>query len=253
MTTTSLNESTARSKPNASPAYQVVMLILCLYALAALAVETAVKVDPQIRAVLEYADYAVCMLFLVDFFLTLWFAPDRLRYLMTWGWLDLLSSIPALDVARWGRLARMLRIFRVLRALRATKLIATAVLHRRAQNTFLAASLMALLLLVFSSVAILHFETDPSSNIKTAEDAVWWALTTVTTVGYGDRFPVTAEGRFVAGILMCAGVGLFGTFSGFLASWFLESKGEDRSEIEALRQEIVALRAALGAEKGTPS
>jgi voltage-gated potassium channel len=256
MSTTPLTSPTdaSPSKPQVSATYQFVMVVLCLYALLALAVETTVRIDPQIRGVLEYADYAVCTIFLFDFFLSLWRAPRRLHYFLTWGWLDLLSSFPALDIARWGRIARVLRVLRVLRGLRATKLIAAAVLRRRAQNSFLAASLIALLLVVFSSVAALHFETDPASNIKTAEDAIWWSLTTITTVGYGDRFPVTAEGRFVAAILMCAGVGLFGILSGFLASWFLESgNNSGNAEIEALRQEIVSLREAIthGVKNGT--
>jgi voltage-gated potassium channel len=113
----------------------------------------------------------------------------------------------------------------VLRGLRGAKLPAAVVLRQRAQNTFLAASLVALLLMVFCSIAILHFENVPQSNIKTADDAIWWAFATITTVGYGDR-PIPPEGRFVAAILMCAGVGLFGTFSGFLAACFYRPGGQ---------------------------
>ena len=153
----------------------------------------------------------------MDFFVSVRRAPDRWKYLITWGWLDLLSSVPTIDVVRWGRAARVVRVFRVLRGLRATKIVSGLILHRRAENTFLAASLIAMLLIIFCSVAALHFEVDPDSNIKTAEDAIWWAFATIATVGYGDRYPVTSEGRFVAAILMSAGVGLFGTFSGFLA------------------------------------
>src|SRR5438034_3908931 len=156
-----------------SPGYQVFMLIVSVYAIAVLATEAAVTLTPQTRAVLEYADYAACCLFFIDFLLCLIQAPNRWRYVVTWGWLDLLSSIPALDIARWGRTARVVRIFRVLRGLRATKLLAILVLQRRAENTFLAASLVALLLIVFCSVGVLHFERLPESNIKTAEDAIW--------------------------------------------------------------------------------
>jgi voltage-gated potassium channel len=81
--------------------------------------------------------------------------------------------------------------------------------------------MVAILVMVTASVAVLQFETTDSANIKTAEDALWWAMTTMTTVGYGDRFPVTTEGRLVAAVLMCAGVGLFGTLSGLLAAWFV--------------------------------
>jgi len=79
----------------------------------------------------------------------------------------------------------------------------------------LAGSLVALMLVTFCSIAILHFEDAASTetNIRSAEDAVWWAFATITTVGYGDKFPTTTEGRMVAVVLMSAGVALFGTFS----------------------------------------
>src|SRR5439155_18212824 len=127
--------------------------------------------------------------------------------------------------------------------LRAAKVLTAVVLRHRAHNSFLAASLLAILLIVFCSTAILHFETAPESNIKTAEDAIWWAFATITTVGYGDRFPVTSEGRFVAALLMCAGVGLFSTFSGLLAAWFLAADTDaGESEIVALQKEVRSLR-----------
>ncbi len=232
-----------------SPAYQLFMLVLCLYALGVLAVQTAVRLDPAVKGVLEYADYAVCAIFFADFVGSLFLAKNRIRYLATWGWIDLVSSIPAIDVVRWGRAARVVRVFRVLRGLRATKIMAGLVLRRRAENAFLAVVLVGLMLVTFCSVAVLHFESGPESNIRTAEDAVWWAVTTITTVGYGDRYPVTSEGRFVAAILMCAGVALFGTFSGFLAAWFIggsrEGGNPQNGEILEVRKELAAVRELL--------
>ena len=212
-------------RPIASPAYDMVMLTLSLFALGALAARTVVRLQPETVGVLEYADTAVCIAFFVDFLWSLWRAHDRAHYIVTWGWLDLLSSLPSVDVLRWGRLARVLRILRVVRGVRASRFLALLILRRRAQNVFLAASLVAATLIVLCSIAVLHFETDPHSNIRTAEEALWWAFSTITTVGYGDYYPVSTEGRIVAVMLMCAGVGLFGTFSGFLASWFLSSSG----------------------------
>ena len=247
--------SQSEASPRAvSPTYQLFMLALCLYALVVLAAQTVMHLESETRGVLDYADYAVCAVFFVDFVLSLIRAQNRWKYLATWGWLDLLSSIPTIDVARLGRAARVLRVFRVLRGLRATKVIATLVLRRRAKSTFLAASIVSLLLIVFCSIAVLHFETDADSNIQTAEDAIWWAFATITTVGYGDRYPVTPEGRFVAAILMCGGVGLFGTFSGFLAAWFIgpgagSNESESGSEMSALREEVVGLRRLIEARE----
>ena len=120
---------------NMSAGYHLVMLVLSLYAIAALAAEAAMRLDPQIRVVLSYADYSVCALFAADFCISLWRAPHRLRYLSTWGWLDLLSSVPVLSVARWGRVARVARVFRVLRGIKATKEISAVLLQQRARNT----------------------------------------------------------------------------------------------------------------------
>ena len=119
------------STPNAPPrgsAYQLFMLALCLFALGALAVDRLVSVSPEIQRLLEYADFAVCLLFLGDFVYTLATTPNRLRYFATWGWIDLLSSIPAIDALRVGRVARVMRVFRVLRGVKAARVLSSAVL-----------------------------------------------------------------------------------------------------------------------------
>jgi len=114
--------------------------------------------------------------------------------------------------------------------------------------------LIALAVLMVSSVATLQVEQGEGVNILDAEDAVWWSLTTMTTVGYGDRYPVTSEGRLVAGLLMVAGVGLFGTLSGFLAAWFVEPGDDERlQELKALREEIAGLRRLVESRSPTAS
>ena len=226
--------------------YQLFMLVLCVYTLVALAAEVVLRPRGEIRLLLGYADTAVCAVFLLDFVLCLYRAPSRWQYLYTWGWLDLASSIPTLDVTRWGRAARVARIIRLLRGVRATKILGGLALEKRAESAFLAVALVAILLLVVASISILQVETAAESNIRTADDALWWALSTITTVGYGDRFPVTPEGRFVAGLLMCAGVGLFGMFSGFLAAWFVApAANQERGELAALKDEVRELRTML--------
>ncbi len=240
--------TTLRERP-VSAGYELVMLILCLYALATLVMETTVQFEPGTQTILDYMDYVVCALFFLDFTNSFWRAPHRWRYFYTWGWLDLVSSIPAIDVLRWGRAARVVRVFRVFRGMRTTKLLAELVVKRRGENTFLAASLVALLLVVFCSIAALYFEVDAGSNIKTGEDALWWALVTITTVGYGDRYPVTTEGRALAVFLMTAGVGLFSIFSAFLAARFIGNSADDSSntssELSALRTEMAEIRRIL--------
>lgn len=78
--------------------------------------------------------------------------------------------------------------------------------------------------MVFSAVAVLNVEDSPAANIKDTGDAFWWAFVTMTTVGYGDKYPLTTEGRIIACILMMAGAGLFATPTGLIASMFLQSR-----------------------------
>lgn len=230
-----------------APGYQLFMLGLSVYAIGAILAQSLLRLEPEAVTILGYSDNIVCALFFADFLISLHRAPSKLRYMTTWGWLDLLSCIPLVDAFRLGRLGRVLRVLRVLRGLRASKTLALAVLQHRAQNGILAALLAALVLMTFCSIAILQFEIAPQSNIRTAQDAVWWALSTMTTVGYGDHFPVTGGGRAVASVLMLAGVGLFTAFSGFLAAWFMAPGNRENRELALLREEVAGLRQAMEA------
>lgn len=235
---------------------QVVTLILSIYVLIALFVQSVFPLAAETNQFLDGVDFYVCLVFLSDFFLRLYRAPSKAAFLK-WGWVDFISSIPMLDMFRAGRLVRIIRIFRLLRAFRSTKNILNHFLRDRKTTSFAAVATFSFILLIFSSIAILQFETSPDANIKTPVDAFWWAYVTVTTVGYGDMYPMSPEGRFIAAILMTAGVGLFGTFTGFVASFFVDpdqkEKGGDMqlliSEIQALRVQVQLLEARLDRPK----
>ena len=149
---------------------------------------------------------------------------------MRWGWLDLLSSIP-MHAFLVGRIFRIFQFVRVFRAMRSIQLVSHYFFSNKIKGAFTTAAIFAFLMIVFCAIGILRVEHDaPNSNIKTAEEALWWAYVTITTVGYGDKFPVTTEGRMIAAALMTVGVGLFGTFTAYVASWFVEKKVEEEEE-----------------------
>lgn len=201
----------------------VIVLILSIYVLGALIIDTAYKLPPETTRLINYIDIAICMFFFFEFCIRFYQAKNKLRF-MRWGWIDLVSSIPMIGYLRVGRIFRLIRLIRILKAFRSTKRFINHLFVNKAQGAFTSVSAIAILLVIFSSIAILQVENSPNSNIKTAEDAIWWAYVTITTVGYGDKFPVTTEGRIIAAVLMTAGVGLFGTFTAYVSSWFISEK-----------------------------
>ena len=120
-----------------------------------------------------------------------------------------------------------------------------------------------------ASLAVLDAERGaPDANIGGFADALWWSMTTVTTVGYGDHFPVTTTGRFVAAGLMLAGIALLGVVTASLASWLLDrvqdieddagqaTHGDIKAlvdEVAALRRELTEARAAGGSDTSAPA
>jgi voltage-gated potassium channel len=217
----------------------LIVLILSIYVLGALLADTFFKLPPEISKVLMYIDNLICVFFIIEFSIRFSRAENKLRF-MRWGWIDLIASIPTFSLLRYGRAIQIIRILRLLRAFRSVKHIITAVFANRMKGAFTSVSIIAILMVIFSSIAILQFETVPESNILTGEDAIWWSFTTITTVGYGDRYPVTTEGRVIAILLMSTGVGLFGVLSGTLASWFVADKNKEmKAEImEEIEEEV---------------
>ncbi len=225
--------------------YELFMLMLCVYSLISLTMDTFFHLPANEVAILDAIDNVVCGIFLLDFVVGFAIARDK-RQFLTWGWIDLLSSIPVLESFRAGRIIRVIRILRVLRGIRLARILAQYLQRHRADGAFLAAIFLSLLLLLLSSVAILQVEQVDGANIQTASDALWWAIVTMTTVGYGDKFPVTTAGRIIASVLMISGVGLFGTLSGSVASWIMNPV-EERQEIDldAIHGELAAIHSRL--------
>src|SRR6478609_7225970 len=213
----------AESSENKFDLLSLMVLVLSVYVLLALIVDTLFTVPIETGRILNFVDNSICIFFLSEFGIRFYKAENKLKF-MKWGWIDLVSSIPNVDFLRAGRTLRLIRILRILRAFRSTKHLVNHIYQNRAQGAFTTVCILAVILIIFSSVSILQLETDPNSNIKTAEDALWWSYVTITTVGYGDKFPVTTGGRIIGVLLMTGGVGLFGTFTAYISSWFLSDK-----------------------------
>lgn len=113
----------------------------------------------------------------------------------------------------------------MLRAIKSIRMIIDLVARGKIKDMFVVMGLVLVTVCMLSSVAILHFEKDaPNGNIKSAEDALWFSLVTISTIGYGEKVVTTTEGRLSTIPLMILGVGMFSALSGMIAAKFLEKR-----------------------------
>jgi voltage-gated potassium channel len=231
---------------------QIAILVLTITLLAALLADTLLVLPTEISRLIHVFDTAVCIVLLADFFARLYRAESKLAFLR-WGWIDLVASIPNLGILRWGRLFRVLRVIRLLRGLRSVHRVFAAIFHDGIESGLVSVLLTSFLLISITSISVLLCERGPDANIKTAEDALWWSVSTIATVGCPDRYPVSSEGRVLGMALMIAGVGAFGGLSGLAASFFLGIKARDAShhrDTEAILARIEVLNGKLEAVRG---
>lgn len=224
--------------------YEVFIGALSVLSIANLMMMYLVR-EPALEQVLLVINAILFPIFLGDFFYRLFTAESRTGYFFRgFGWADLLSSLP-LQQAKIFRIFRIWRVIRLFTRFGARNLVREFIANRAA-NALLTVGFLVLCVLEFGSLAVLRAEiVSPDANITTAGDAIWWTFVTITTVGYGDRFPVTIWGRIIGVLVMVAGVGLFGTLSGYLANSFLSPPKPKQQEPEPATDTPAARLAAL--------
>ena len=213
----------------------------------------------EVGTVVLVVDTVLSVIFLADFLARLKSARDkRLYFVQGLGFLDLVSCFPLL---RWARIVRIIRVIHKLRSEGGMSRVARDLGEARASSSLLLVVFIAILVWEFGSELILAIEArDANGNIRTASDALWYSLVTMSTVGYGDRYPVTNLGRIVGSGIIIVGVGLFGTLTGFLANAFLaprspktvevpsETDGDATTEPESAPESTTPARAAGAAD-----
>lgn len=173
------------------------------------------------RRVVLIVDLCIAVFLFADAFYRLFTALDKRRFLFQYqGWLYFVGSLPA----PFLRLLRLVPVVILARRLRRSDYTAMGkvVVQRRAQSTLLFVVLGGIVVLEVGALLMLGAEARvEQANIHTASDALWWGIVTIATVGYGDKYPVTNQGRIIGVITIVAGVALFGAVTSFLAQWFI--------------------------------
>jgi hypothetical protein len=187
--------------------------------------------DPDLTGVIDIMNGLFSIIFLGDFTFRILTAPSKSKYFFKdFGWADLFASLPFPQ----AKILRVFRLFRVYRLMRdvGPKTIVNTLVKDRAGSALYVLLLMGVLVLEFGALGVLKAEkTNPDANIQTASDAVWYVLVTISTVGYGDRYPTTSLGRIWGAVIIIVGVGIFGTFTGFLANFFLSPAKKEEEEV----------------------
>jgi voltage-gated potassium channel len=215
-------EQRARAFENLSRATELPMLVLAVALIPLLTVPLLLDLSASAERVLLAVDWFIWAVFALELVAKTYLAPQRLRYLRG-HWFDVvLVVVPflrPLRVARSARALRFLRLARVAaaggRAVHSTRAVLDA-------NGLKYVLLLGGLLTLGSAVLVVALERGNGGTIADLDDGIWWAMTTVTTVGYGDKFPVTTEGRALAVFLMVAGITLFSILTANIAAFLVK-------------------------------
>jgi voltage-gated potassium channel Kch len=192
------------------------------------------------RGVIVALDAIMCIIFLADFVQRLLRSQSKRHYFFRrFGWLDLLGSLPVPGL-RLFRIARVVHLLQELHRKGGRRMV-REISTGRAEAALFGFVVLFFINLEFATMVVLAFENSaPAANIQTATQGLWWGVVTMTTVGYGDFYPVTNGGRFVGAYLMIVGVALFGVIAAFVANFFLAARGRrtraPANELDELRR-----------------
>ena len=247
-----INEVRKNQKKPISVGYDLFILLISILSILNIFV-LWLPLYPQSLDAISLVNKLLSLIFLADFGYRFLNAVDKRKYfLQDGGFLDLFSALPI-------PVARLLRLFRILRVTKAIRVYGLQGLFDDfqddvANNALLSVLFFLIIVFQFGSAAVIATEaSNPDANIKTGGDGLWWAYVTVTTIGYGDKYPTTETGRIVGILVMTAGVGLFGVLTGYLANAFISPKKRlkkdqakvDNGTSQDIKSEIAKIKANL--------
>ena len=224
-------------------AFNVIIQLLILGSAIAFVLET----EPELAQYNSYfliADWSFLILFTIEYVLRIYAAPDKKAFIFSFfGLVDLIAILPSLVlIPGLGHLPgfhvlRILRFLRVFRIFKATRFILAVDRMIEAlgevKRELLALVILSAMMVYLSACGIYYFEKEAQpEHFGTIPKSMWWAIVSLTTIGYGDVYPVTPGGKVFTAFVALIGVGLIAIPSGLLASVLTEARVEERLEEE---------------------
>ncbi len=180
---------------------------------------------PEAMGVILPVDFTIAIIFLAEYINSVRVAERKAHYALS-HWYDLLSSIPVpLSPVRMFRTIRIVRMIRVMRVAKFGRI--QKFLYQSRMGHVITAFLMVLF---FSSISFHILEYGENPMVQSSLDALYWALATISTVGFGDVVAVTSAGKVLTVALMVAGIGIYTTLVSYLASYLVRSKSSIRRD-----------------------
>lgn len=231
--------------------YEFFILAISLLAIINIIIILLINV-PEMDQVLLIINFVLSLILLFDFLYRLLSANSKTSYFFQqYGWLDLLGSFPLF----WLPIFRLLRILRIIRWFRQVGAVVLFRDFRRnpATSLMVLVSFIVILVVQFGSFLVIGAESpSPNANITAPMDALWWALVTVTTVGYGDKYPVTNLGRVIGSLTILVGVIMFSILTSFFTSKFSDrGQAESQKLIADAETDIQKLHVVLEEQSNT--
>lgn len=211
-------------------ATRVPMLALAVVYLGLVLVPQLMTMSEETLQTLATLEWMLWGVFAFELLLQTYLAPRRVKYLID-HWYDVVIVV-----------FPFLRVLRVLRLLAVTARLWTEIRQLLRRRTAAVVSLVSLGAVGLSAVVIFIFERRADGPIDSLEDAFWWAAVTITTVGYGDTYPVTPAGRGIAVLLMIAGISLFGVITARVAAYFVEEEQEADDDVASKKLDAILER-----------
>ena len=244
----------------ASRAFEISLIVLILVNVCLVIADTF-TLPSSVQAVSSHVEVVSVIIFTIEYMLRIWTAdllyPDKawlsgkLRYIFSFmAMIDLLAILPFylpfifpidLRVLRMLRIIRLLRVFKINRYTNALSSIAKV--FKRKQSELLSSIFVVLLLMIVASVLMFSIENKAQpDNFRNAFDALWWAFATLTTVGYGDIYPVTVLGKILSSIIAILGIGLVAVPTGIISAGFMENMSKSTEDEKKEQTDIAEIK-----------